>query len=170
MRHSIGQGSVLLVVALALGIPGVLRAHDHDGAPAHDFRAVESDGPAYPVSGLRFQIVSSTPDARALVELPELEVGLGQVADGFVAPRDSVPIAAVRLVVAPYANYHASALSAIALQISDHLEDEGFENVMVYPVEQQIDPETGRDLRGVGQVHFTLLVRAEPKPRWWWFR
>jgi len=77
---------------------------------------------------------------------------------------------AVRLVVAPYSNYHASALSAIALQISDHLEDEGFENVMVYPVEQQIDPETGRDLRGVGQVHFTLLVRAEPKPRWWWFR
>jgi hypothetical protein len=166
-----GRWSVWIVAAvLAAGVPGAVAAHDEHEAPAMDFEAVASDGPAYPVSGIKLQITSSTPEARALVELPELKLALGQVQNGFVAPRDGVPVASVRLMVAPYSNYYASAIQSIGMQISEHLEDEGFENVLVYPLEEEIDPETGRDLRGTGQVNLTLLVRAEPRKKRGWFR
>jgi hypothetical protein len=161
MRH----WNVVMAATLALAVPGALAGCAHEVMSPSDYQADESDGPAYPVSGLRLQIDSSTPEAQALVELPELAVTLGQVADGYVAPRDSVPTGSVRLAVAPYANYHASALEAIGTQIADHLTHEGFEDVIVYPLEQQIDPETGRDLRGKHYLGLTLLVRAEPKQR-----
>lgn len=151
---------------LALAIPAELPAHE-GSAPASDFHAAASDGPPYPVSGFRFEIASSTPDASELRALPELRVVLGQVQDGFVAPGGPAPETEVPLVVAPYTNYYASALQAITLQIADHLKDEGFESVIVYPVEQEIDPETGADLRGVGQLNLHLLVRAEPGSSGW---
>jgi hypothetical protein len=40
---------------------------------------------------------------------------------------------------------------------------------MVHPLEQEIDPETGVDLRGHGQLGLTLLVRAERRPKRGWF-
>lgn len=161
MRH----WNVLMAATLALAIPGALAGCAHEVMQPSDYQADDSDGPAYPVSGLHLEISSSTPQAPALVALSELDVTLGQVADGYVAPRDSVPTGSVRLAIAPYANYHASALQAIGSQIAEHLDHEGFEDVIVYPLEKEIDPETGSDLRGAHQLGLTLFVRAEPKKK-----
>jgi len=162
------MASVLMLAASALLTGTPRSAAGHDGlAPASDFHALPEDGPAYPVSGLRLQIVSNAPDHEALAKLPELRLRLGQVAHGFVAPGGMAPDAEVPLVVAPYTNYHRSALQAISKQIVAYLTDEGFDEVLVYPVEEEIDPETGVDLRGVGQLRLHLLVRANREPGGW---
>ena len=165
MKKRIAIASAML---LALAAPMRLVAHE-DLAPAANFQASENDGPAYPISGLRLQISSNVDDSSVLAELAEFKLTLGQVAEGFVGPAGPVPQTQVRLIVAPYSNYHASAISAITEQLSDHLKSEGFVNVMVFPREEEIDPETGRDLRGVGQLTLNLVVRAELYRKRWLF-
>jgi hypothetical protein len=99
---------------LTVAMPGALAAHDPEGPPTAERRASESDGPAYEVSGLRLQIVSSTPSHEALAGLHELRVTLGQVADGYVAPAADLPQARVPIASAPFTRYYASALRAIS--------------------------------------------------------
>lgn len=153
---------------LALAAPAPVAAHD-DQAPASEFKATPADGPPYPVSGLRLQIISSTPDAEAFQKLPEMELELGQVADGYVAPGGPAPNAEVVLHSAPYTYYYRSALNAICVQIVERLRKKGFDPVLVYPAEEEIDPETGLDLRAGHQRELHLMVRADPAPkRGWW--
>lgn len=162
------QITILAAMLLTLTVPVTLVAHE-DLAPAANFEATANDGPAYPVSGLRLQISSNVDDSEVLAELAEFKLTLGQVADGFVAPTEVVPQTQVRLTVAPYSNYYASAISSITAQLSDHLKDEGFTSVIVYPREEEIDPQSGRDLRGVGQLSLHLIVRAELHRKRWLF-
>jgi len=130
-------------------------------ADASQLQASESDGIGYPASGLRLRFSSNDPSDEAFRALPEPTLVLGPVADGFVERRGDVPRSEVRLAVAPCTRFYTSALPSIGVQLSRHLQDEGFESVIVDPFEEEIDPATGRDLRGVGQLNLDLPVRAD---------
>lgn len=161
--------ALALAAACLFAFAAPATAHDDDEPMPAELAADPSDGPAYPVSGIRLEISSSQPDHPALVALSDFRLKLGQVADGYVAPRKGVPEADVPLVAAPFTNYYASAVQAIGLQLTNHLKDEGLDNVLVYAAEEEIDPETGRDLRARGQLTLHFLVRAEPHKRRGWF-
>ena len=164
------RNAVAAAMLLALAGPLAQGARAEERADASQLHASDRDGIGYPACGLRLQISSNEPSDEVLTALPELRVTLGQVAEGFVEPRGDVSQTDVPLVIAPYTKYYASALRAISVQITRYLQDEGFESVMVYPLEEQIDPETGHDLRGVGQVGLDLLVRADRPVKKGWFR
>jgi hemolysin activation/secretion protein len=82
------------------------------------------------------------------------------VADGYVAPREGLPEAKFILRVAPYTNYYASAIRSINEQVVARFNKKGLIGVLVQPVETEIEPGSGRDLRAPGQVSLNLVVRT----------
>lgn len=150
-----------LLLAMILSVVGVAPATaDEKLGPPSEYSAGASDGPGYPVSGLRLQYGSEHARHPAIEEFQDIRVHLSQVADGYVAPRENLPETEIVLRAAPYTTYYASAIRAINEQVVARFNKKGLIGVLVQPLETEIEPGTGRDLRPPGQVSLTLVVRT----------
>jgi hemolysin activation/secretion protein len=162
-RHQNIVTLTLAALVLPLLLAGAARPAQAAQEPAfpHEFRAdPQRDGPKYPVAGFRLQYSSDHPRHPVLEEFLDIQVRLGQVDDGYVEPRAGVPETRIVLRVAPYTNYYASAIRAINQQVVSHFNEKGLIGVLVAPLETEIEPGSGKDLRKAGQVNLNLVVRT----------
>jgi len=148
--HSI----LFFVAAVALATANVARATDAS------FQAARSDGGRYPIAGFEIHYAQDHPRHPSLDDILEADVVLGRVDDGFVAVRDGLPEAKVALRAAPYAYYYASAIRSINEQLVKRFNDRGLIGVLVQPLETEIEPGSGRDLRTPPQRSLTLVIRT----------
>lgn len=145
-------------VALPLATAGVARATDAPSAAGHP--AAKSDGGRYPIAGFEVHYAEDHPRHPSLDDILAADVTLGRVDDGYVAPRDGIPEAKIALRAAPYTYYYASAIRSINEQLVKRFNDRGLIGVLVQPLETDLEPGTGRDLRTPGQRGLTLVVRT----------
>ena len=123
--------------------------------------ATPADGAAYLVTDILPRYVEEHPDHPPLDS--DLEVELGEVSDGYVAPREDVPSARIRLKRqrdrGPV-RFYASALAAINRSIVGQLNRRGLAGIRVQTDPSDIDPVTGEDRRAPGQrsVHLDIAT------------
>lgn len=166
VRRSIRSRSSCQVVAVALAASFVAAgrpapAHAADATPPVQHQAIPRlDGNAYPVAGFRLEYAKEHPRHPDLEPLLDLEITLGQVEDGYVEPRDGLPSARVTLRAARYTKYYASAIRTIDQQIVEQFNKKGLIGVLVQPLETEIEPGSGKDLREPGRVNLHLVVHT----------
>ena len=121
-----------------------------------------ADGRSYVVTQILPRYVDDHPQHPPLSAILAAGVELGEVADGYVGPREGVPMRKVRLHErsshAP-THYYASALAAINHAILEALNKRGLAGVRVRASPLDIDAATGEDRRSAGQG--TLRVDVE---------
>jgi len=162
-RHQNIVTLTLATLVLPLLVAGIGRPAPAAAEPTmpHNFQAdPKRDGPRYPVAGFRLQYSSDHPRHPVLEEFLDIQVTLGQVNDGYVEPRAGIPETRIVLRVAPYTNYYASAVRSINQQVVAHFNQKGLIGVLVGPLETEIEPGSGKDLRPPGQVNLNLVVRT----------
>lgn len=121
---------------------------------------IADDGPSYPVGPIVLHYVTQNPQHPSLDAVMAIEVGLGQTAGGFVAPREGVPSVTFRLAdlaQQPSTPYYASAIQTILETIRDYFSQQEILGVYVAPDPFEID-ESGRDLRPNGQTSLRVLI------------
>jgi hemolysin activation/secretion protein len=131
------------------------------GEEEFKIRALESDGPAYPLDALLPLYAEDHPDHPPLHRLNRAVFVLGRTADGYVGPRPGVKPVRFKLgqlTAAPEQQIYASGLRALNEQIVVWLNDQGLTGVLVRPHEEDIDPDSGLDLRNEGEADLRLLV------------
>jgi hemolysin activation/secretion protein len=125
--------------------------------------ATRADGPAYPVSELVLDYVDPNPQFPPVSEIAELEVEVGQVADGLSAPRANTPLVRFRLKDMPQRGtqkLYSSAIAAINQQIVFEFNRRDFHAIVVAPMPDDIDPDTRADVRPAGRTQLRLGVFA----------
>lgn len=157
LRGVCGAACVAVAAAFVIAAGPVLA--DDALADPSQFEASAADGPRYGVAGFRVAYSPIHPRSDLFEHVPDLVVELGQVKDGYVAPRPGVPVVGVVLRAAPYTYYYESALRAIDEQVAHYLGERGAERVALVPSASDVAPGTGLDLRGAGQTSLTLVVR-----------
>ncbi len=150
-----------LVLLLCMGLASVpMRASAAvDALQGGQYAATQ--GPRYWVGDFKLEYAEPHSQHPPIEELMSAEYGLGVAADGYVGPRrggnnfwftladpvesDAVPI-------------YASGIREIAEQITNELNTRGLIGVYVAPHEEDVDPETGRDLRPAGRTALRLVI------------
>lgn len=125
--------------------------------------ALAMDGEAYLVGEFDPGYAEPHPDHPPLGPLHTAEIALGKVADGYIAPREGVPI--VHTTLEQIAGeepefYYASAIATINLQILKHLNQQGLGAVLVQTHPADIDPVSGEDKR-IPVVQETVRVEIQ---------
>ncbi|MEE8314416.1 MAG: ShlB/FhaC/HecB family hemolysin secretion/activation protein [Myxococcota bacterium] len=138
--------ALLWATALAL----LISARAVAAAPEVPGIATPADGQAYLVTEFLPRYVADHPQHPPLSTVLEAGVELGEVSDGYVAPRAGVPTRRIRLnqdgARVP-ARYYASALAAINRTILGELNRLGLAGVRVQTSPGDIDPASGDDRR-----------------------
>lgn len=160
MRLTVRYPFFILLLGAALLWTGSPATADPTAPPSQFKADARLDGARYPVSGFKLVYSSSHPKHPDLEKMLDADVELGQVADGYVAVRDDLPETSIPLRVAHYTFYYASAIRSINEQLVKRFNDRGLIGVLVQPLETEIEPGSGRDLRGPGQTSLTLVVRT----------
>lgn len=155
MMFGIGAASLSWAAAPQ---PATAPAGQGGGLPA----AAQGDGPIYPVSEFVVKYAQEEAKLPNLDELYNVEVTLGESADGYVAPRDKYPTAHFRLGDAAKQaehNYHQSALLAIDGAIVRYFnEKKGLVGIYVAQAASDIDPVSGGDLRKGDDKKMNIVV------------
>ncbi|MGH0034589.1 MAG: hypothetical protein ACQGVK_06140 [Myxococcota bacterium] len=165
-----GVGAVVGVVALAgaLGLAGPRpaaarsageadRPWEANGAPI----AMEGDGPVFRVTGFELRYGRDNPAHPPLSKLRAIEVDLGWTLEGFVAPRDGVPVESIRLgEVEGGAKqlFYGSAIRTINESVFAFFNERDIQGVVVVPDPEDIEPRSNRDLRPPGRTTLRLIV------------
>jgi hemolysin activation/secretion protein len=124
---------------------------------------IESDGFAYPVSSIQFAYPFAHDELPELDELNTIPVLLGKIDAGFVAPREGIPLVALRvgdLTKDGHTVIYGSALASINNAVRDALESRyGMIGHLVTPDAQQIEYRTTqRDIRPSGDQTLNILI------------
>jgi hemolysin activation/secretion protein len=146
----------LLVVAFLIAEGALAQVA---GAPS----ATKADGVAYPVSELVLDYVDPNPQFPPVSEIAQIEVEVGQVADGLSAPRATTPLVRFRISELPKfgtQKIYGSAIAAINQQIVFEFNRRDFHAIVVAPMPDDIDPDTRRDVRPPGRTQLRLGVFA----------
>lgn len=127
---------------------------------------LESDGEVYVVDPLEIEYARAHPSHPDLADILDLEVQLLETPQGYAAPRPGLPTITLRLSeVESLADNRlsASALTTIAQAIVTEFNARGIIGVLVAPDPEQIDGQTGTDLRvegsGLKLLIWTAIVR-----------
>lgn len=162
LRSRLTSACILLACAVAPGLAQDIPAAQVDRA-SQSAAPVPSDGVAYPVSEIRFAYPLSHEDLPELEELGSISVLLGQLAEGYVAPREGVPLVVVdiRSIAGedPVVVY-GSALASINNAVRDALESRyGMIGHLVTPDAREIAYRTTQeDLRDDGENELTIFI------------
>ncbi|MBX3357784.1 MAG: ShlB/FhaC/HecB family hemolysin secretion/activation protein [Phycisphaeraceae bacterium] len=131
---------------------------------------VAEEGPIYPVSAFVLRYAQETQGLPMIDELAMVEVDLGRVEDGYVAPREGTPV--VRLRIGEVRDrgverYYASAIAQVNRAILAEFSRRGIIAVLVSPSDEDIyqpadreDPEWGKDLRPFGKTEMGIIIRV----------
>jgi len=147
---------------VAPGLAQVIPSAQVDGQ-SQSAAPLPSDGVAYPVSEIRFAYPLSHEDLPDLDELGSITVLLGQLAAGYVAPREGVPLVVVEIrSIAgedPVVVY-GSALASMNNAVRDALESRyGMIGHLVTPDAREIAYRTTQeDLRDDGETELNILI------------
>ncbi len=154
-----------MAVSLAVGLlafGGAPRAEDQEAA----------DGAVFPISRFVVEFGEAHPDQPPLSEMLPLEIELGMLASGFVAPRPGIPTTPVAIgrprwksaedappQISPEAlPYHASAIGFIVAQLVAALRERGLVGVYAAPDAGQLELASERDLRAAGDTTLRLVI------------
>ena len=111
---------------------------------------IPEDGEAYPVSKFVLRYSYEHPQLPSLDDVMQTRIVLGQVADGYVAPRDETPVVEFHLAdltgQTPL-KFHATAIRRIDETIVQYFNARDFIGVFVAPDPADIDEKTGEDRR-----------------------
>jgi hemolysin activation/secretion protein len=153
------------MAAVLLAPASVCSAQSGRLAPADEVvigaRATAADGPAYTVGRFDIAYGQTNPDLPPIEVFESLQVRLGEVASGYVAPREGVPTVTLRLDEVPYLSrqvFYASAIGRIDAAIVEHLQGRELLAVFAQPDPEDIHPETGEDLRDADRTTLRLVV------------
>jgi hypothetical protein len=124
---------------------------------------IRADGLRFRVDRILLSYAKEHPDAPPLSDMMALEVDLGLTPEGYVAPRDDVPMTGIRLADVPGLSQHefyGSAIRAINESIVTQFNELGLYGVLVLPNEEDVDPSSGRDLRppDVGELRLVIWL------------
>ena len=126
-------------------------------------RAVVTDGPSYLVGQFIPRFAMEHPQHPAIEGVDNLPITLGHTLDGYVAPRDDVPIVVAslsELASAEPEKFYATAIRSINQQILQYLtQGEHLLGVLVAPDPLDID-EIGQDVRPANQTDFHIVIRT----------
>jgi len=162
LRSRLTSACILLACAVAPGLAQVIPSAQVDGQ-SQSAAPLPSDGVAYPVSEIRFAYPLSHEDLPDLDELGSITVLLGQLAAGYVAPREGVPLVVVEIrSIAgedPVVVY-GSALASMNNAVRDALESRyGMIGHLVTPDAREIAYRTTQeDLRDDGETELNILI------------
>jgi len=162
LRSRLTSVCILLACAVAPGLAQDIPAAQVDGA-SQSAAPVPSDGVAYPVSEIRFAYPLSHEDLPELEELGSISVLLGQLAEGYVAPREGVPLVVVdirNIAGEDPVVVYGSALASINNAVRDALESRyGMIGHLVTPDAREIAYRTTQeDLRDDGENELTIFI------------
>ena len=155
-----GRASRLLgVFALvwALCMAGGVAAYGAQTDPP----SLTADGPSYEVTAFVLSYGTEHADLPPIDDLMQLEIRVGRTVDGYVAPREDVEAVTMKLDEvgqAPMHRFYASAIRRISEEIVAYFNRKGLIGIFVTPSAEEIDPETGKDLRSAGQTSLRLIV------------
>ncbi len=162
LRSRLTSACILLACAVAPGLAQVIPSAQVDGQP-QSAAPLPSDGLAYPVSEIRFAYPLPHEVLPKLDDLGSISVLLGQLPDGYVAPREGVPLVVVDIRSIgeedPVVIY-GSALASINNAVRDALESRyGMIGHLVTPDAREIAYRTTQeDLRADGQDELTIFI------------
>ena len=131
-------------------------------------QATPADGLPYRIDAFELSYAQDNPENPPIAEIMNLEIELGEVADGYVAPREDLPLLRIRLADVPLAGpeiYYGSAIRTIDRRIGEEFARRGLAGFLVHPDEDDIDLGTARDLRPPGRTAMGVVIRAPvPEP------
>jgi hemolysin activation/secretion protein len=123
--------------------------------------ATERDGGRYPVSRFLIEYHSEHPEHPSIDDLMEAVVRLGVTPDGYVAYREGMPSAELRIadvVEGTGGVFYRSALNSVARAIVERLNRKGFIGIFVQLHPDDIDETNGADLRAGKRPELRLVV------------
>ncbi len=123
--------------------------------------AAPVDGVVYPIDAIIPEYAEYHSDHPPLPDLDRAVFTLGRTADGYVAPRPGVRSIHFRLsdlAAAPAQRIYASGLRSLNEQIVAWLNEQGLRGVLVRPNEEDIDPDSGEDLRPQTRPQLRILI------------
>ncbi len=118
-------------------------------------------GPLYQVGEIELIYATGHPAHPPLELLYSVDLALGNAGDGFVGPRmggQNLWFTLRELPAGPPIEIYASGLRELAEQLVSELNALGLMGVYVAPHEQDIQPDTGHDLRPPGQTRLRLVI------------
>lgn len=124
-------------------------------------RAVEGDGAAYPVSRFVVEYHREHGEHPPVAEVLNAPVTLGVIPGGYVAPRPGLATVTVRVgdVIEGFSGtFHASALTEVVRGIVTEMNRRGFIGVFVQAHPEDLDEETGADLREGKRTELRLVI------------
>lgn len=122
---------------------------------------IRADGLRFRVDRILLSYAKEHPDAPPLGELLALEVDLGLTSQGYVASREGVPPARIKLSDVPglpQHEFYGSAIRSINESIVTEFNRRGLSGVLVLPNEEDVDPSSGRDLRPADVGDLRLVI------------
>ena len=170
----VGLAAVLVAVAVAWASADPAAASEPaavlppDALPGQ-FAATRADGLRYRIDAFELSYAEDHPEHPPIAEIMDLEIELGEVFDGYVAPREDLPLWRIRLADAPLAGpeiYYGSAIRTIDKRIVEEFARRGLAGLLVHPDENDIDLGSYRDLRPPGRTAMGFVIRhGAPVPR-----
>jgi hemolysin activation/secretion protein len=146
-----------VVESVTIAEPPAVAAPPAGGLP----EPTRADGLPYDVTAFELAYAREHPEHPPIEELMNLEVELGQVAGGFVAPREGIPHVRIELADVPLISpqvFYGSAIRTIDERIVEEFVGRGLAGVLVLPDEEEIDPHSSRDLRPEGQTGLRIVI------------
>ncbi len=126
-----------------------------------ELQPLREDGLSYRVSEFSLQYAREHPDQPSVEELRAIEIELGRLPSGYVAPREGVPTERITLgdvSGAPSQQFYGSAIHTVNEQIVAEFTRRGLASVLVIPHEEDIDWSASRDLRPAGRTDLRLVI------------
>jgi hypothetical protein len=123
----------------------------------------EIEGPIFVVSDFVLEYAEEHPDQPARDSLLPLEVELGRIDSGYVAPRHGVPSESVVIDDAPGApprSFHATALGSVNQALVKRLHEAGLRGVYVTPHSDDIDVSREVDLRPADDTTLRIVANT----------
>ncbi len=130
-------------------------------APDAGVQAAPDDGPVYRVSRFVARFRTDHPGNPSLASVLEAPVRLSVLPSGYAAPRPGLPTVTPKVadVIEGTANaFHQSGLNAVARGVSESLNQAGYFGVFTQIDPDDIDNQTGEDLRGRERSELRLII------------
>ena len=121
----------------------------------------DTEGPVYLVGAVRLNYASAHPLHPSIPELEDVDLALGESSDGYVGPRrggDNVWFGLLDIERGAPIRIYASGIRELNEQFVRELNRRGLVGVFVAPHPDDIDPQTGADLRPPGRTTLELVV------------
>lgn len=147
-----------VALGLILALPDPARAAA-GASTAGRFSATE--GPVYLIGSVELRYAEPHPEHPPLEDVLDVDLALGEAADGYVGPRrggQNVWFRLTEIAEGPPIRVYATGVRELNEQIVDELNRRGLIGVYVAPRADDIEPDTGRDLRDPGDTALHLLV------------